>query len=312
MSSLLPLQNCFTPLLSDREAFHYPSSLSICHAALRAVLRSQRWQQLRRNFTLLRKEGSSENVLALEGILKELTLDLRPWRTGPIELPTLTIDAEWRSEVKWGRILPLLPDLKGKVIGDIGCSNGYFLFKLAQHEPSLVVGFDPVDRCLLQFALTQYFTRAPRAAFLPAGLDALENFPKFFDLLLCMGVIYHQRDPFSAVKSLYNALLPGGTLLLESLSIPHDDEVLLVPKDRYAKMRNAWTIPSPKAMKNLLLKAGFNNVIVHEFGPISTTEQRRTEFAHFESLEDFLDPSDPSKTVEGYPAPHSTLVIGQK
>jgi tRNA (mo5U34)-methyltransferase len=32
-------------------------------------------------------------------------------------------------------------------------------------------------------------------------------------------------------------------------------------------------------------------------------EQRKTPWIQTESLEDFLDPEDPSKTVEGYPAP---------
>ncbi|MCW8881538.1 MAG: DUF1698 domain-containing protein, partial [Sedimenticola sp.] len=38
-------------------------------------------------------------------------------------------------------------------------------------------------------------------------------------------------------------------------------------------------------------------------------EQRATEWMHFESLSDYLDPTDPSRTVEGHPAPlRATLV----
>jgi tRNA (mo5U34)-methyltransferase len=125
-----------------------------------------------------------------------------------------------------------------------------------------------------------------------------------------MGVLYHQRDPFTATRTLVEATQPGGTVVLESLSIDTDEATMLVPKERYAKMRNAWMIPSPIALAHLLERAGCKEVSIHRFGPITTDEQRRTAFAPYESLADFLDPRDRSKTVEGYPAPHSTAVIG--
>ena len=44
----------------------------------------------------------------------------------------------------------------------------------------------------------------------------------------------------------------------------------------------------------------------------STDEQRRTEWMTTESLADFLDPRDSSKTVEGYPAPLRAVIIASK
>jgi len=38
------------------------------------------------------------------------------------------------------------------------------------------------------------------------------------------------------------------------------------------------------------------------------SEQRKTEWIEGQSLEDFLDPNDTSKTVEGYPAPQRVYV----
>lgn len=40
----------------------------------------------------------------------------------------------------------------------------------------------------------------------------------------------------------------------------------------------------------------------------TTEEQRRTEWMITESLADFLDPNDHSKTVEGYPALRAVLI----
>ena len=54
-----------------------------------------------------------------------------PWRKGPFSIFGIEIDAEWRSERKWNRLLPVLPDLKDKTIADIGSNNGYYMFRMA-------------------------------------------------------------------------------------------------------------------------------------------------------------------------------------
>jgi tRNA (mo5U34)-methyltransferase len=214
--------------------------------------------------------------------------------------------------MKWGRVAPLLGPITGKRIADVGCSNGYFLFRLAHQQPELALGFDPIDRCWLQFSILQSILRVPLVGFVPTGIASLDAFPNFFDLILCMGVIYHQRDPFLACKKLFHGLKPGGKVVLESLVIDMPGSHLLIPEERYAKMRNAWIIPTADALAALLKRAGFKDIEVHRFGPLTTTEQRRTDWARFESLADFLDPNDPSKTIEGYPAPHSAAVVASK
>jgi tRNA (mo5U34)-methyltransferase len=237
---------------------------------------------------------------------------LLPWRVGPYQIGSTFIDSEWRSFHKWQRVLPLLGNLEGARIADVGCSSGYFLFRFTQLRPELLVGFDPIERCWLQFGLLQALTRLPNIAFVPSGIATVDGFPEFFDLVLCMGVIYHQRDPFTACKKLFAAVKPGGRVFLESLVVPEEGSHLLIPRERYAKMRNAWVIPTPEALVTLLTRAGFSDPEVHTFGAVTTAEQRRTEWAPYESLADFLDPADPTKTVEGYPAPHSALVVARK
>jgi tRNA (mo5U34)-methyltransferase len=244
--------------------------------------------------------------------LEALCRTVLPWRVGPYKLGELFIDSEWRSSMKWGRISPLLGPVAEKRIADVGCSNGYFLFKLSHQKPQLALGFDPIDRCWLQFSILQSMIRSPHIGFVPAGITSLDAFPNFFDLMLCMGVIYHQRDPFLACKKLFHALKPGGRVVLESLVIDTPGSHLLIPEERYAKMRNAWIIPTADALAALLKRAGFKNTEIHRFGPLTTAEQRRTDWARFESLADFLDPNDPSKTIEGYPAPHTAAVVASK
>ena len=55
------------------------------------------------------------------------------------------IDTEWRSDWKWDRIEPHLGvSLEGKVVADIGCANGYFMFRMLEvfYSCSLVNKFD--------------------------------------------------------------------------------------------------------------------------------------------------------------------------
>jgi tRNA (mo5U34)-methyltransferase len=246
--------------------------------------------------------------LDFEVLLKQLS----PWRIGPYKLGEIVIDSEWNSDLKWQRIAPFLGELKGKIVGDVGCNSGYFLFRLSALQPDLLVGLDPVERCWLQFSLLHGLSRLDNLAFVPTGIANIDAFPCFFDLLLCMGVIYHQRDPFAACKKMYSAIKPGGRIILESLVIPQQGSYLFVPSERYAKMRNAWVVPSADALVNLLLRAGFKDPQMTTFGALTATEQRRTAWAPYESLADFLDPHDSTKTVEGYPAPHTALVVAHK
>ena len=55
-------------------------------------------------------------------------------------------------------------------------------------------------------------------------------------------------------------------------------------------------------------KVGFKDARVVDVSVTSTDEQRSTEWMTFHSLKDFLDPEDPSKTIEGYPAPTRAIV----
>jgi len=85
-----------------------------------------------------------------------------------------------------------------------------------------------------------------------------------------------------------------------------------VPGERYAKMRNVWFLSSADAMIAWLNRCGFKNVRVVNEDITAVEEQRKTDWIDTESLADFLDPNDPSKTIEGYPAPKRAIFIANK
>ena len=122
-------------------------------------------------------------------------------------------------------------------------------------------------------------------------------------------VFNNQRWMYASRK---NQLVNEGELVLETLVIDGDENTVLVPGDRYAQMRNVYFIPSALALKNWLKKCGFVDIRIADVSVTTTEEQRRTEWMVTESLADFLDPHDPGKTVEGYPAPKRAVLIARK
>lgn len=244
-----------------------------------------------------------------QGLLQELVRSLIPWRIGPLLIDGLLVDAEWQSNLKWNLVRPYLGSLENKFIVDVGASNGYFSLKTLLENPKLVVAIDPNERCWLQLQLVSSFSH-PRIVPLPLPLTDLADFDEYFDLTLCMGVLYHQRHPVSALGVLKQTTKKGGRIVVETLGVPGDSTDGLAVTGRYAKMRNVTFVPTAAALNRWMKESGLVNIQVDCFARISCDEQRRTEFAPYESLADFLDPSDPTKTVEGYPAPIRIIGVG--
>lgn len=251
---------------------------------------------------------SAEDRSVLERIVRLLI----PWRKGPFSFFGFGVDAEWRSDMKWARIEPHLEQLQGKRVADLGCSTGYYMFRASHFQPELVVGFEPSARCYYSFQLAQRFIGNTTLAFELLGYEHLSYFPDFFDVVLCMGIIYHQRDPLHVLAMAKRALKPGGQIILESQAIPGDSETALFPRQRYAKARNVYFLPTKSCLEAWLSRAGFSEIECIAETCVTSVEQRRTEFSPGESLEDFLDPMDRSKTVEGYPAPLRVALKARK
>jgi len=256
--------------------------------------------------------SSSENEQEITNSILPLINELIPWRKGPWNFFSTEVDAEWQSNLKWDRFKDHLGDLEERRVVDIGCNNGYYLFRMLPGRPRFLLGLDPSIRCYYQFELFRRLIRNEQMEYLLFGIDEAQLFPNAFDLALCMGVIYHRRDPYTACQYLYQCLKPAGRLLFESIVIPGDKPVALTPKDRYAQMRNVWFVPTVSCMENWLTRAGFKNCEVIDISPTTPAEQRSTPFSPYQSLSDYLNPNDSSRTTEGYPAPQRATIVGFK
>ena len=234
-----------------------------------------------------------------------------PWRKGPWNLLGVKIQTEWHSDWKWQRIEPHISPLEGRQVLDIGTGNGYFLFRMLGAGASLALGIDPTRIFLYQFHAAQRLLPANGAYLLPLRSEQLPAFG-CFDTVFCLGVLYHRRSPIDHIQELMSYLRPGGELVLETLVVPGDINTILVPPERYAKMANVWFLPSTEALENMLRKVGLENVRTVDVSQTTTAEQRATEWMTFHSLADFLDPNDPSRSIEGHPAPLRATLVATK
>ncbi|WP_163499491.1 tRNA 5-methoxyuridine(34)/uridine 5-oxyacetic acid(34) synthase CmoB [Helicobacter suis] len=238
----------------------------------------------------------------LDQLYKE-AFSLRPWRKGPFYFKQgkkeFCIDSEWKSYIKWDLIKNV--NLCGLDIADVGCNNGYYLFCMYKQNPQSLTGFDPSPLYRQQFNFLNHLLQLP-IIYESLGVEDLRTYKKRFDVIFCLGVLYHRKDPHSTLKSLYIGLKKGGTLVLDTLIFESHLEIALCPKT-YAKMSNVYFIPSIKALQNWAFKAGFQDFKLLAIKPTTIEEQRKTPWIEGLSLESFLDPKDASKSIEGYPAP---------
>lgn len=236
---------------------------------------------------------------------------LRPWRKGPFKIFGTEVDCEWVSYLKWNRLKDAIAPLRGKRILDIGSSCGYYLYRMSNQQPRLLIGLEPYATFYFQFCLLQQLIQAPNCYTIPAKFEELPLMEGYFDTIFHMGVLYHVRSPLDSLIQIRRTLRRGGELVLETLIIPGEEHLALSPPQRYAKMNNVYFLPTVNCLTSWLEKAGFTNIRCIDVSTTTFKEQRQTAWIQTESLRDFLDPENEQLTIEGHPAPRRALMLAQ-
>ena len=229
-----------------------------------------------------------------------------PWRKGPFKIGSLFIDTEWQSFIKYNLLEPHF-NLKDKIVADVGCNNGYYMFRMLSQKPKKLVGFDPSALFYMQFSFINSFINSDIKYEL-LGIEHIEHYEHKFDTIFCLGVLYHRSDPIGSLKSLYKSLNKDGELILDTFMIDGNEDICLTPKERYSKIPNLYFIPTINALKNWCFRAGFKEVEILTVKKTELNEQRKTDWINSQSLNDFLDPKNPDLTIEGYPAPKRVYI----
>ena len=248
---------------------------------------------------------------ASPGDLAELLRAFIPWRKGPLRLGSVDIDTEWRSDLKWQRLVSQV-DLAGERVLDVGAGNAYFGWCMLAAGARCVIGCDPTQLFVAQHEVIRHFTGPAPNHLIAARLEDLPPALDGFDRVFSMGVLYHRRDHLDHLVDLKNRLRPGGGLVLETLIIDGPGDRVLVPDDRYANMRNVHALPTLTCLERWLAQAGWTSIQCIDCTPTTEVEQRRTEWMPFHSLAEALDPDQPGRTREGHPAPLRAIMLAQK
>jgi tRNA (mo5U34)-methyltransferase len=173
----------------------------------------------------------------------------------------------------------------------------------------MVVGIDPTLLNVMQFQLIKKLYGDAPIYVLPLGIEAVPSNLNAFDTVFSMGVLYHRRSPIDHLLELKGCLQVGGELVLETLVIEGGLGEVLLPEDRYAKMRNVWFLPSCDTLISWLKRCGFKNVRLVDVALTTIEEQRSTDWMRFHSLQDFLQADNHALTCEGLPAPKRAIFI---
>jgi len=263
---------------------------------------------LKKSYININQDGIDSKLL-IEALQK-----LIPWRKGPFMINDLTLESEWDGDMKWQRINKHIKPLKNKRVLDVGAGNGYFTLRMAMEGAKRALGIEPFLLFNYQFRAIKSMIESPLNAFLLP--IKLEEMPKkdIFDTVFSMGVLYHQKDHMAHLSQLREMMAPEAELVLETLIVEDPEDYILVPKDRYANMRNVYSIPSIKTLKSWLKDVNFKNIRVVDVSKTTTAEQRKTPWIgeNAASLKDFLDPLDDSLTIEGYPSPTRAIVVCER
>ncbi|MDR0676752.1 MAG: tRNA 5-methoxyuridine(34)/uridine 5-oxyacetic acid(34) synthase CmoB [Elusimicrobiota bacterium] len=249
-----------------------------------------------------------QNIKGFKNLLKKFI----PWRKGPFEIFGILIDTEWKSNLKWDRIRNKISPLKNKIVLDVGAGNGYYSFKMRGQGAKIVIGVDPYPVFISQFLLFQKYIKDNFVINLPLKVECLTNDMKFFDTVFSMGILYHRISPIDHLMKLYSFLKKDGELVLETLISTSKIKDLIFPIDTYSKMPNVWFIPSIEMLTIWLKRVGFRNIRCIDISLTTRDEQRKTKWMTFESLDNFLDKNDKTKTCEGYQAPIRAVFIANK
>lgn len=258
------------------------------------------------NFSLGDSVNLSTNSQAKDEILA-IAKELKPWRKGPFKIDDLFIDTEWQSFIKFNILKPFMNEISQKCVADIGCNNGYYMFKMLEFNPAKLIGFDPSIKYRLQFELINALAKTPIKYDL-LGVEDLPNYGLKFDVIFCLGVIYHRSDPIKMLKDLKAGLNKNGVVFLDTMYIEDEREIALVPNKTYSKIPNIYFVPSINALKNWCERAGFKEFEVLATKKTDENEQRKTEWIDSFSLKNFLDPKDKNLTIEGYEAPKRVYI----
>lgn len=169
------------------------------------------------------------------------------------------------------KFIEMPEDLKGKSVLDIGAWDGYFSFT-AEKRGAYVVAVDTTSWQNKDFGswrdgtMKEGFNYARKLLNSKVEdkeieiMDLSDTNVGKFDLVLCLGIMYHMEEPWTLIKVLKHLVNQGGELILETwtdgnyLGIP---AMIFYPKKEINNDDSTFWGPNIYCIESMLVKEGF-------------------------------------------------------
>lgn len=165
-------------------------------------------------------------------------------------------------------------NLKNKTVLDVGCWDGFYTF-LCEKKGAKVIAID--NRQQERFVQYKYGLKIDGLAGFRVAkkilnskvrlrekdLYELDCWDRRFDIVLCLGVLYHLKYPFKAIEILYN--LTKKLLVLETHYIKTKSAapyMRFYPKNELKNDITVWWGPNIQCLLEMLKSVGFKRTVV--------------------------------------------------
>lgn len=200
------------------------------------------------------------------------------------------------SQQVWSFVKNYFPKkLEGMHVLDVGCNAGFFSFKASELGARYVTGID-FDYHIQQANFIKEIKKAKNVKFLSSSIY---DFPlqKKFNLTLCLGLLYHLKYPFLALKKISELTTEMVILETEVLSDARDAEKMKFIEHTYRDDSTTWWIFGQECIKGMLRSVGFPHVKSYLYPDEHTVFGRH----YYEGL-----------TQEGFKRGKRAVIIGLK
>lgn len=162
-----------------------------------------------------------------------------------------------------------LPDLHGKTVLDVGAWDGFMSFEAERRGAARVLATDSFSWHGGGWGTKDGFELARSALDSKVEdreIDVMELSPEAigtFDVVLCLGVLYHMRDPVGALERV--ASVTHDLLVLETevdMLLQRRPAAAFYPTDELQDDPTNWWAPNPAAVLGMLRAVGFSQAEV--------------------------------------------------
>lgn len=225
----------------------------------------------------------------LDAFTKEYLPQLGIFLQGPFPLPGEAVTrSAWDCRGKAGAYQACginADSVKGLRTLDIGCNAGYDTFFLNALGALESIGIEPHMFYFHAMFLNALYDR-PGVSFINVGWENLDRtYLGQFDLITCLGLIYHLKEPMALLERIASVMQPGGRLIMETHVLSETSQHAYFVEDAFWGDTTYWWIFGDDCLAGMLRSCGFRDVRVA-----------------LKADCDSRNPANPKVTVEGHPA----------